>query len=142
MVMRNKADTNSLWKNRPVLIVEKQTEIRELLRLTLEGGGFGPVITLSDGDSALETALRQHPVLVLTGIGLGDGMDGIALTRSLKSRNTWKQSICIVSAQAQQADIAEGLAAGADAYWVKPFSPGKLLLRVRALLRGPQKNGE
>jgi len=42
--------------------------------------------------------------------------------------------IILLTARAQQDELAQGLAAGADDYIVKPFSPGELLLRVNDLL--------
>jgi len=135
--MKNENRTIAPGRPRTVLVVEKSPEIRELLRLTLEEGGIGSVIAISGGRSAMRTALRLQPDLILTGVGLSDEMDGISLTSILRKRNTRRCAICILSAWGQKVDIEKGMAAGADEYWLKPFSPSGLLARIRELLRDP-----
>jgi len=45
-------------------------------------------------------------------------------------------AVMLVTARAQQSDLQEGEAVGADAYLVKPFSPMELLERVGTLPSG------
>lgn len=121
-----------------MLIVEKEKEIRELLRVTLECGGIKNLIILSRGHAAVRTALREKPDLILTGVDLSDGANGLDLIRKIRLRKGFNGIVLILSANTQKRDIEKGLAAGADAYLTKPFSPQKLLDTILCLLKKPQ----
>lgn len=134
--MKRKNDFTTSTKKQKVLIVEKEMEIRELLRVTLECGGIENLIILSRGQAAVRTALQERPDLILIGGDLPDGINGFDLTREIKLQKNFKSVVLILSANTQKRDIEEGLAAGADAYLTKPFSPQKLLEAVLNLLKG------
>lgn len=121
-------------EKKKVLIVEKEKEIRELLRVTLECGGIKNLIILSRGHAAVRMALREKPDLILTGVDLPDGANGFDLIRKIRLRKNFRSIVLILSANTQKRDIEKGLAAGADAYLTKPFSPKKLLETVLCLL--------
>ena len=127
-------------KKKKVLIVEREMEIRELLRITLECGGIENLIILSRGQAAVQTALRENPDLILTGVDLSDGLNGFDLTREIKLLKDFRGVVLILSANTQKRDIEKGLAAGADAYLTKPFSPKKLLETVLCMLGRPHAN--
>ncbi|HDP95134.1 MAG TPA: response regulator [Candidatus Aminicenantes bacterium] len=138
--MTHENDLTASVKKKKVLIVERETEIRDLLRITLECGGIENLIILSRGQAAMRTALRERPDLILTGVDLSDEMDGFDLTREIKLRKDFRGIVLILSANTQKRDIENGLAAGADAYLTKPFSPNELLETVLSMLKRPHTN--
>lgn len=121
---------------RPVLIVEDEPDIAEGIRYNLEREGLRAVWAAS-GEKGLELALDRNnpPALILLDLML-PGMSGMELCRRLRREPaTRKTPIIMVTARASEADVAAGLALGADDYVSKPFSVRELVARVRAVLR-------
>ena len=93
------------------------------------------VIAVPDGESALRTAVKERPSLILSDIMM-PGLDGFSLVHELRSRpETSTIPVILLSARAGEESRVEGLDAGADDYLVKPFSARELLARVGAHLR-------
>jgi DNA-binding response OmpR family regulator len=114
-----------------VLVVEDEMKIARLVRDYLRHAGFEVIVT-SDGESALASARRARPDLVVLDLGL-PGRDGLDVTRELRR---WSNvPIVMLTARGDEADRIVGLELGADDYVVKPFSPKELVARVRAILR-------
>jgi DNA-binding response OmpR family regulator len=113
-----------------VLIADDDPDIRMLVRLRLERSGY-TVIAANDGLQALQLAAECDPVLAILDVTM-PGLSGIEVTRALRGGNA-TFPIILLTARAQEADIAIGTSAGADAYVTKPFSPQELESRVRAL---------
>src|SRR5512146_589103 len=119
-----------------VLLVEDETDIRELIRYSLAQAGL-EVEEASDGAEALDKMRAFAPDLVVLDLML-PGMTGLEVCQRLRSRAaTTHLPIMIVSARSAASDKALGLAIGADDYVTKPFSPRDLLMRALALL--PQR---
>src|SRR5688572_33118576 len=98
------------------------------------------VSTASDGVEGLEKARAEHPDIVLLDIMM-PRMDGLEVTKALKSDESTKQiPIILLSAKAQASDIQAGKDIGADDYLTKPFDPLELLERVGDLLQGGIRN--
>jgi len=114
-----------------ILVVEDETKIARLVRDYLEHAGF-EVIVAADGDTALASARRSKPDLVVLDLGL-PGRDGLDVARTL--RRTSSVPIVMLTARGDETDRVVGLELGADDYVVKPFSPKELVARVRAVLR-------
>ena len=114
-----------------VLVVEDDINIAELLRLYLQKDGF-EVSHAADGGKAVEMAKEIQPDLVLLDIML-PVMDGWQVCREL--RKTMKMPIIMLTAKGETEDKVSGLEMGADDYIVKPFSPGEVMARIRAVLR-------
>ena len=117
--------------NETILVVDDEPRIVKLARDYLEKDGFR-VITAGDGPSALDTARRQRPDLVVLDLML-PGMDGWEVCRAL--RRETDIPIIMLTARTEESDQVAGLELGADEYVTKPFSPRTLVARVRALLR-------
>jgi DNA-binding response OmpR family regulator len=115
----------------PVLVVDDDPKIVTLVRTYLEREGF-PVITASDGKSALAAVAASSPRLIVLDIMLPE-LDGLALMRILRERS--EIPIVLLSARGSTADRVYGIHEGADDYLVKPFSPAELVVRVKAVLR-------
>jgi DNA-binding response OmpR family regulator len=114
-----------------ILVVEDESKIARLVRDYLEHAGFETVVA-SDGDTALASARRSKPDLVVLDLGL-PGRDGLDVARTLRRTST--VPIVMLTARGDEIDRVVGLELGADDYVVKPFSPKELVARVRAVLR-------
>ena len=114
-----------------ILIAEDDADIREVLRLYLEGEGFA-VAEAADGDTALRLALSSAPDAAILDVMM-PGMNGYELTRALRRQSDIP--ILILSAKSQDNDKILGLNLGADDYIAKPFNPMEVVARVKAHLR-------
>lgn len=114
-----------------ILIAEDDADIREVLRLYLEGEGFA-VAEAADGDTALRLALSASPDAAILDVMM-PGMNGYELTRAL--RRLSEIPILILSAKSEDNDKILGLNLGADDYIAKPFNPMEVVARVKAHLR-------
>jgi DNA-binding response OmpR family regulator len=117
-----------------VLVVEDERNLLALLRNYLEREGF-EVHEALDGRGALELARRAQPDVVVLDWML-PGLDGMEVLRGL--RRFSEAYVVMLTARAEEVDRIVGLSTGADDYLVKPFSPGELVARVRAMLRRPR----
>jgi DNA-binding response OmpR family regulator len=117
-----------------ILVVEDDVTLQETLAYNLSRHGYA-VNAVGDGETALETARRYHPDLVVLDIMLPI-MDGFDVCRIL--RQEMIMPILILTARDDEIDRVLGLEMGADDYLTKPFSMRELLARVKALLRRVQ----
>jgi two-component system phosphate regulon response regulator PhoB len=121
---------------RRILVVDDQSDLRLLIRLTLRS--LGEVAQASSAEAALAQLAQSAPDLLILDVWLGEGISGLELCRKLKDAPaTAGMKIMLLSACGQQSDVAAGLAAGADHYMVKPFSPEALVEAAAGLLDGP-----
>jgi two-component system phosphate regulon response regulator PhoB len=116
-----------------ILVADDEVPVVELVRFTLEDDHVQVVVAF-DGVEALELAGAVRPDLVLLDVQMPH-LGGLEVCRRLRQRpECAKTRIVILSAAAQDADRARGMAAGADEYLTKPFSPLRLLSLVRSLV--------
>lgn len=118
-----------------ILIAEDDADIRDLLRLYLEGESF-QVLEAGDGASALRLAREQSPSMAILDIMMPE-MNGFELTRALRKYSDIP--ILILSAKSQDNDKILGLNLGADDYIAKPFNPVEIVARVKAQLRRAER---
>jgi len=116
------------------LIVEDEKNLTDLLRGYLEREGF-EVHEAFDGETGLAVARRVKPDVVILDWMLPK-LDGMEVLREL--RRFSEAYVIMLTARAEEADKIVGLSTGADDYLTKPFSPGELVARVRAMLRRPR----
>jgi DNA-binding response OmpR family regulator len=119
---------------RPVILVADDDEdILTLVSVRLELAGY-EVIKARSGDEALRLATEQSPDLAVIDVMM-PGLNGFEVTRELRRRKLTSQTpVILLTALAQESDVARGLAAGADDYVKKPFDAADLRARVRRLL--------
>ena len=117
---------------RPVLVVDDDPKIVELVRAYLERAGYA-VLTAADGEVALGQINQANPCLLVLDVML-PGVDGLLLARHLRDTHQ-TVPILMMSARGTVDDRIRGLIEGADDYLPKPFSPAELVARVNALLR-------
>jgi chemotaxis protein histidine kinase CheA len=117
-----------------VLVVEDSVGVRELERVILEGAGY-EVTTAVDGlDGAAR--LKDDPAdLVVSDVEM-PGMDGFALTRTIRRTRGWEQvPVIIMTSRGSEDDQRAGLEAGASAYLLKTeFDQNQLVETVRRLV--------
>jgi DNA-binding response OmpR family regulator len=114
-----------------ILVIEDQEDLRLLIRLTLRQ--FGRVVASADALGVPTLVEAEQPDLVVLDVWLGPGISGLDICRELK-KTASPPKVLVLSACGQQADIEAGMAAGADQYVVKPFSPDVLVKAVAELL--------
>lgn len=118
-----------------VLVVDDEPPIVELVRFTLEDDSLR-VLEAGDGVAALEIARRERPELILLDVQM-PRLGGLEVCRRVRRDPLLRGTrIVMLTAADQETDRARGLAAGADEYLAKPFSPLALFALVRTLLPG------
>jgi len=117
-----------------VLIVEDEAPLRTLLAYNLESAGFR-VVEAENGEEALLLLKETQPDFVLLDWML-PLLSGIEVCRQIRRNPAHRQTpIIMLTARGEEADKLRGLETGADDYLTKPFSPGELIARMRAVLR-------
>ena len=116
--------------SRSVLIVDDDPFIRRLIATTLEDVAGFNIEEAGDGVEAIETARATSPALVFLDIDM-PRMNGIEACRELRSLDA-DRTIGMLTAAGAEAE-AEALAAGADLFLTKPFSPLDLLQLVDSM---------
>lgn len=116
-----------------VLVADDDRDILSLVRAVLERSGH-EVVCAGDGAEALACIAARRPDLAVLDITMPQ-VDGLEVLRRLRADPaTSDLPVILLSAQAQEADVSRGFAAGASAYVKKPFSPRDLVARVGELL--------
>jgi DNA-binding response OmpR family regulator len=116
-----------------ILIADDEPYVVELVRVTLEDERVR-VVEAADGRTALSMAEALRPGLVLLDVQLPD-VNGLEVCRRLRKHpGLAATKVVMLSAAAQQDDVARGFTAGATGYLTKPFSPVRLLSLVERLL--------
>ena len=123
--------------DRTALIIEDDDDIRRLLEILLQKGGYS-VTTATTGAEGLEALQRVHPTLVTVDVGLPD-MDGHRVVRTV--RESFAGVIVMISARSSSEDRRAGLAAGADMYFTKPFRPRELRAALAEIVDSHFDNG-
>lgn len=109
-----------------ILSVDDSSSIRQMVAFTLKGAGY-EVIEAVDGQEALEKAKAKTVDMVLTDQNM-PRMDGLTLIKNLRGMPSYKSvPILMLTTESGDAMKAQGKAAGATGWLVKPFDPTKLL---------------
>ncbi len=112
-----------------ILVAEDEKDVRELIEIILRHHGFD-VVSASDGLDAVTLATEQHFDLILLDVRM-PRLDGYEACRRLrKMESTQDIPIIMLSALGQESERAEGMAAGADEYVLKPFTPATLVTKI------------
>ena len=113
-----------------ILIADDEKEIRDILKLLLEGEGY-EVLAVADGRSVIEAASPEIDLYILD-VNMPELTGFMA---AMELRKTTDAPIIFLTAYSGEMDKVMGFSAGADDYVVKPFSNMELLMRVKAILR-------
>ena len=115
-----------------ILVIEDETELRELLGRALKKEGFA-VDLCADGTEGLYYATEYPVDLALIDLGLPE-VSGMEIVRAVRERER-RFPILILTARSDWQDKVEALELGADDYVTKPFRLEEVIARVHALLR-------
>jgi DNA-binding response OmpR family regulator len=116
-----------------VLVADDDEDILSLVAFRLERSGF-EVLKAIDGEEALRLAIEEIPDLAILDVMM-PRLDGYEVTRQMRANEkTRRIPVILLTARAQEDDVAAGFEAGADDYVKKPFSPQELGARVQAIL--------
>lgn len=114
-----------------ILIIDDESQIRKILRITLESAEY-KVVEAENGKEGIIQAATAHPNLIILDLGLPD-QDGYSVLNEIR---TWSSlPIMILSVRNSEEDIVKALDLGADDYLTKPFYSAELLARIRVSLR-------
>jgi DNA-binding response OmpR family regulator len=118
-----------------ILVVEDETDIAQLIKLTLERSNDISVEIVTSGDAAIRAVSESQPDLMILDLNL-PVLDGSEVCRLVRARPaTAALPIIMLTARTAESDRVAGLDLGADDYVTKPFSLRELAARVRAVLR-------
>lgn len=122
-----------MTEGKTILTVDDSGSLRQMVSFVLKDAGYD-VVEAIDGQDGLEKAKSQHIDLVLTDQNM-PGMDGLGLIRALRTMKKY-QSVPILMLTTETGDDikAQGRAAGATGWIVKPFDPARLTEVVRKLI--------
>ncbi|HVB74610.1 MAG TPA: response regulator [Ktedonobacteraceae bacterium] len=122
-----------------ILVVEDERVIAKLLQETLQIEGY-QVVTVLNGEDAVQYALRETPHLIVLDLML-PGIDGYEVARRLRSQpKTMHIPIIALSAYGDLCDKVRAFEIGVDDYITKPFMIDELLVRIRTQIRRVQQN--
>jgi two-component system chemotaxis response regulator CheY len=117
-----------------ILAVDDSSSMRQLVKMTLTRAGY-EVVEAEDGSKGLQKATAEPFDMVLSDINM-PVMTGLELLRNLRKLAQYKFTpIVLVTTESQLEKKAEGKAAGATGWIVKPFEPEQLLAVVTKVLR-------
>ncbi|MBP9106822.1 MAG: response regulator transcription factor [Gemmatimonadaceae bacterium] len=120
-----------------ILVTDDDDDVRSLLVLLFRDEGY-EAEPCPNGQQTLQRLSRGDVDLLTLDWNLGD-MDGPDVCRVLRERGDGVP-VLMVTARGDIPERITALQAGADGYLVKPFDPGELLARVRALLRRSRRD--
>ena len=124
--------------NELIYVADDEKNIRELIKSFLEEEGF--VIELFEtGDKLLRRFEQKKPDLVILDVMM-PGTDGFSACSLIRKKSDIP--IVLLTARDTDADYITGFTLGCDDYFTKPFSPVKLTMRVKAMLKRLSKESE
>lgn len=121
-----------------ILVVEDESNIRNLLVTMLEAAGY-QAIPAATCENAKAMFFSYLPDLIILDLGLPD-MDGMSLLRTVRAESA--APVIVLSARSDERDKVEALDSGANDYVTKPFGSAELLARVRSALRNNRHSSQ
>jgi two-component system chemotaxis response regulator CheY len=119
--------------SKTILIVDDSSSVRAVLKTTLKAAGYD-VLECVDGKDCISKLTGQKVHLIISDVNMPN-MDGIEMVKQIKQMPSYKFTpICMLTTEAEPSKMAEGKAAGAKAWIVKPFQPSKLIDAVSKLI--------
>ncbi|AKT32516.1 response regulator [Pseudomonas syringae pv. actinidiae] len=116
-----------------VLVVDDSSSVRQVVGIALKSAGYD-VIEACDGKDALNKLTGQKVHLIISDVNMPN-MDGITFVKEVKKLASYKFTpIIMLTTESQESKKAEGQAAGAKAWVVKPFQPAQMLAAVSKLI--------
>lgn len=118
---------------REILIVDDEPGVVVAIQFLMEQQGYN-VLVAERGEDALDLIYKYKPDLVLLDIML-PGISGWEVCEIVRLNPDYRNvKVAFLTARGDEAEIARGLALGADAYITKPFANEQLITKINALL--------
>ncbi len=112
-----------------ILVIDDSTSLRQVVAMTLKGAGYD-VLQAGDGKEALAFLDGRKIAMAVCDVNMPN-MNGIEFVIAAKQIAAYKfMPILMLTTESQESKKAEGKAAGAKAWMLKPFSPSSLLSAV------------
>jgi len=119
-----------------ILVADDSMTILAMVSSRLTRAGYD-VVTAARGDDALRLVQEKRPHLVLLDVEM-PGLDGVEVARRIRADEALAGTfIVMLTSLSEASEVAAGMAAGADAYLTKPFSPQDLQTQVGQLIGTP-----
>ena len=116
-----------------IMVVDDSASLRQVVGIALKGAGYD-VIEGCDGQDALSKMTGQKIHLIISDVNMPN-MDGITFVKAVKQLPAYKFTpVIMLTTESQEGKKAEGQAAGAKAWVVKPFKPEQMLGAVQKLV--------
>ena len=116
-----------------IMIVDDSASLRQVVGIALKGAGYD-VIEACDGKDALGKLDGKKIHLIISDVNMTN-MDGITFVKAAKQLPAYKFTpVIMLTTEAGDSKKAEGQAAGAKAWVVKPFQPAQMLAAVSKLI--------
>ena len=120
-----------------IVVADDSMTILAMVSSRLARAGYD-VVTASRGDDALRLVQENRPRLVLLDVVM-PGLDGVEVARRIRADAALAGTfIVLLTSLSEDSEVATGMAAGADAYLTKPFSPQDLQTQVEVLIGAPR----
>ncbi|HHW94318.1 MAG TPA: response regulator transcription factor [Mogibacterium sp.] len=121
-----------------ILIADDNPQLLNILKTSAEKEGY-KVILAEDGETALEAFHTNNPNIILLDVMMPK-LDGFQVCREIRKESD--VPIIMITARGEDFEKIMGLEIGADDYIVKPFSPGEVMARVKAVMRRIEKTDD
>ena len=116
-----------------IMIVDDSASLRQVVSIALKGAGYD-VIDACDGKDALAKLDGRKIHLIISDVNMPN-MDGITFVKAAKQLPAYKFTpVIMLTTEAGDGKKAEGQAAGAKAWVIKPFQPAQMLSAVSKLI--------
>ena len=116
-----------------ILVVDDHADIRRLLSVTLGKGH--DILEADNGAQALDIIERALPRVVLLDVMMPGDVSGMDVLKAIRNNPALRSTrVAMLTARGQSSDMDAATELGADAYFVKPFSPLKVLHWVQGNL--------
>ncbi|CAN5234187.1 N/A [soil metagenome] len=128
--------SSALPQSDTILVADDSMTILAMVSSRLERAGYD-VVTAARGDEALRLVQQNRPRLILLDVEM-PGLDGVEVARRIRADEALAGTfIVLLTSLSEASEVATGMAAGADAYLTKPFSPQDLQTQVEQLIGTP-----
>ena len=121
-----------------VLIADDNPQLLNILKNAAQKEGYDTVLA-EDGQAALDVFYAQRPQMILLDVMMPK-LDGFQVCREIRRESD--VPIIMITARGEDFEKIMGLEIGADDYIVKPFSPGEVMARIKAVMRRIEKSGD
>jgi two-component system chemotaxis response regulator CheY len=115
-----------------IMVIDDSASLRQVVSMALKGAGYD-VLQAGDGQAALALLDGRKIHMAVCDVNM-PRMNGIEFVRAARALPNYKfLPVLMLTTETQESKKAEGKAAGAKAWMVKPFSPASLLNAVSKL---------